>query len=100
LSDAETLKEKVLRADAVNVFFRMNLVYYYTNSGNKSFAKEQIDELNKIGFKSKELYFVEALYYLSVPDKQEAIKKCDQLLEIDPSNRDALEIKRRAMLLN
>lgn len=100
LTDAEALKEKVLKADAVNVFFRMNLVYYYTNSSNKNFAKEQIDELNKIGFKSKELYFVEALYYLTVADKQEAIKKCDQLLEIDPANRDALEIKRRAMLLN
>lgn len=100
LANAEALKEKVLKADAVNVFFRMNLVYYYTNSGNKSSAKEQVDELNKIGIKSKELFFVEALYYLTAADKQEALKKCDQLLEIDPANRDALEIKRRAMLLN
>lgn len=95
--EAEELKSKVLNADGVNILYRINLAYSYIKHNNLNAAKEQIDAVNKIGFKKENFFFAAALYNFKAGDKPEALRYIDMILNAEPTNPDALELQKQIL---
>lgn len=93
--EAERLKTEVLNKDKINIEYRINLSNYYLK--NKQFSKslEQIEEIKTIGYQSVKFWYLQALYYDSIGNKTESLKFAERILENEPYNKDAEDLKRK-----
>ena len=92
INEAEELKTKVLMGDAINIPYRINLVFYYTNNKEYPKAKEQLEVIENIDYQAVDFWSAEAYYNFSTGNYPDALNYCERILQKEPYNPDALEM--------
>lgn len=95
-SEAEVLVKNVLAADEINFRFRMNLAGYFLNKKKFGRTDEQLAAIEKTGYLGTDLALARAEYYLLTGNYTECLKKLDMVLNREPYNTDAVDMKKQA----
>ncbi len=91
-TEADSIKNDVLRRNSINVGYRINLALYYLRQNNFEEAKDNIDSALTYDPLNTEVLSVAAYYYIKTNNFEEAKGYCNKVLSIDPGNAAAKEL--------
>jgi O-antigen ligase len=90
--EASRLKDEVLRKNIINPDYRVNLAYYYFNSGDTAAADEQLKLVMDIIPGSVNALNAAAFFSFKRGEMDKARFYCNKIFEFDPGNRSATEL--------